>query len=71
MAYSCFDTTFQKMAVKHVTKQKLQGKILVQIEVSMPPDDSIMYYYCSYLVFFVRSFMLINNNTEYMCLFCC
>ncbi|KAL7601705.1 hypothetical protein Lser_V15G27382 [Lactuca serriola] len=31
----------QKMNVKHVRKQKLQGKILVQIEVSMPQDKTI------------------------------
>lgn len=31
----------QKMNVKHVRKQKLQGQILVQIEVSMPQDKTI------------------------------
>lgn len=29
------------MNVKHVRKQKLQGQILVQIEVSMPQDKTI------------------------------
>lgn len=31
----------EKMVVKHITKHKLQGKVMLQIEVSMPPDDTI------------------------------
>ncbi|GAB4829807.1 hypothetical protein Ancab_019461 [Ancistrocladus abbreviatus] len=31
----------QKMVVEHITRHLLQGKILLQIEVSMPPDIMI------------------------------
>ncbi|KAL5561525.1 hypothetical protein UlMin_031272 [Ulmus minor] len=35
---SIISTKFEKMVVEHITRHSLNGKVLLQIEVSMPPD---------------------------------